>query len=260
MSPSCQPPPAEGVYALLTDGTTVLIRPATPEDAGAVRQMHEQMSPDNIYLRFFSPEQDVRRQGGTEGHQTAGSGSRGAAGLARRPACRGGELRAGRGSRRRRDRVRGERRHARPGRRDAAARSPRLDRAAARASAPSPPRRWLATMPCCGSSPRSGCRRGAGCRQGIVETTFPLPAQDASQQLQDYLDTVAASREPRRRGQLAAAAAARVRGCRRRQPRSGQGGPRDPAQHQDGRVRRPPLRCQSGGGLGGRGQRGRIGR
>jgi acyl-CoA synthetase (NDP forming)/RimJ/RimL family protein N-acetyltransferase len=45
---------AEGVYALLTDGTTVLIRPAEPEDADAVRQMHAQMSPNNIYLRFFS--------------------------------------------------------------------------------------------------------------------------------------------------------------------------------------------------------------
>src|SRR5258708_13639612 len=44
----------EGVYALLTDGTTVLIRPARPQDAQAVRQMHAQMSPSNIYLRFFS--------------------------------------------------------------------------------------------------------------------------------------------------------------------------------------------------------------
>jgi acyl-CoA synthetase (NDP forming)/GNAT superfamily N-acetyltransferase len=44
----------DGVYALLTDGTTVLIRPARPQDADAVRQMHAQMSPDNVYLRFFS--------------------------------------------------------------------------------------------------------------------------------------------------------------------------------------------------------------
>ncbi|HXS66294.1 MAG TPA: GNAT family N-acetyltransferase, partial [Streptosporangiaceae bacterium] len=59
MNPSCQPSaqpgPDGGVYALLIDGTTVLIRPARAEDAEAVRQMHEQMSPDNIYLRFFSP-------------------------------------------------------------------------------------------------------------------------------------------------------------------------------------------------------------
>jgi len=44
----------EGVYALLTDGTTVLIAPARPQDKEAVRQMHAQMSPSNIYLRFFS--------------------------------------------------------------------------------------------------------------------------------------------------------------------------------------------------------------
>lgn len=41
-------------YALLSDGTTIEIRPARPEDAENVRRMHEQMSPDNAYLRFFS--------------------------------------------------------------------------------------------------------------------------------------------------------------------------------------------------------------
>jgi len=45
---------AAGIYALLTDGTTVLIRPARPADAEAVRAMHAAMSPDNLYLRFFS--------------------------------------------------------------------------------------------------------------------------------------------------------------------------------------------------------------
>jgi acyl-CoA synthetase (NDP forming)/GNAT superfamily N-acetyltransferase len=54
MSPSCQADSDSGVYALLIDGTTVLIRPARPEDEEAVRQMHAQMSPENIYLRFFS--------------------------------------------------------------------------------------------------------------------------------------------------------------------------------------------------------------
>jgi acyl-CoA synthetase (NDP forming)/GNAT superfamily N-acetyltransferase len=42
------------VYALLTDGSTVEIRPAGPQDAGAVQAMHEVMSPENLYLRFFS--------------------------------------------------------------------------------------------------------------------------------------------------------------------------------------------------------------
>jgi len=32
----------------------VYIRPAGPQDAAGVREMHARMSPDNIYLRFFS--------------------------------------------------------------------------------------------------------------------------------------------------------------------------------------------------------------
>jgi acyl-CoA synthetase (NDP forming)/GNAT superfamily N-acetyltransferase len=48
-------PSAEtSTYALLTDGSTVEIRAAEPKDAAAVREMHAAMSPDNIYLRFFS--------------------------------------------------------------------------------------------------------------------------------------------------------------------------------------------------------------
>ncbi len=55
-----------GVYALLTDGTTTLIRPARPEDFDAVRELHEKMSSDNLYLRFFclspsSAEREARR-------------------------------------------------------------------------------------------------------------------------------------------------------------------------------------------------------
>ncbi len=46
--------PAGGVYALLADGATIEIRAANPADFGAVRQMYRAMSPDNIYLRFFS--------------------------------------------------------------------------------------------------------------------------------------------------------------------------------------------------------------
>ena len=43
-----------GVYALLTDGTTILIRSARPDDFDTVRDLHEKMSPDSLYLRFFS--------------------------------------------------------------------------------------------------------------------------------------------------------------------------------------------------------------
>ncbi|MGO8884616.1 MAG: GNAT family N-acetyltransferase [Streptosporangiaceae bacterium] len=45
---------ATATYALLADGSTVEIRPALPGDAPAVQEMHAAMSPDNIYLRFFS--------------------------------------------------------------------------------------------------------------------------------------------------------------------------------------------------------------
>ena len=46
--------PAAATYALLTDGGTVEVRPARPQDFEAVRAMHAAMSPDNMYLRFFS--------------------------------------------------------------------------------------------------------------------------------------------------------------------------------------------------------------
>ncbi|HTQ88154.1 MAG TPA: GNAT family N-acetyltransferase, partial [Streptosporangiaceae bacterium] len=45
---------SEPVYALLADGTTVEIRPAAPDDFDAVKAMHDAMSPDNSYLRFFN--------------------------------------------------------------------------------------------------------------------------------------------------------------------------------------------------------------
>jgi acyl-CoA synthetase (NDP forming)/GNAT superfamily N-acetyltransferase len=42
------------IYALLIDGTTIEIRPARADDFDAVREMHEKLSPDSLYLRFFS--------------------------------------------------------------------------------------------------------------------------------------------------------------------------------------------------------------
>ena len=53
-------------HALLADGTTVEIRPTSPDDIEAVIRFHEAMSPDNLYLRFFSVskragEQEARR-------------------------------------------------------------------------------------------------------------------------------------------------------------------------------------------------------
>src|SRR5215467_6050579 len=49
-----QAPATARIYALLTDGSTVEIRPARAADADAVRVMHDAMSPGNLYLRFFS--------------------------------------------------------------------------------------------------------------------------------------------------------------------------------------------------------------
>ena len=58
--------PGPAMYALLSDGSTVEIRSALAQDAEAVRAMHAAMSPDNIYLRFFSlspnaAEQEAKR-------------------------------------------------------------------------------------------------------------------------------------------------------------------------------------------------------
>ena len=56
----------DSAYALLSDGTTIEIRAARPDDFDAVRDMHAKMSEDNLYLRFFSmsplvAEQEARR-------------------------------------------------------------------------------------------------------------------------------------------------------------------------------------------------------
>jgi acyl-CoA synthetase (NDP forming)/RimJ/RimL family protein N-acetyltransferase len=64
--------PAAASYALLSDGSTVEIRPAQPQDADDIRQMHRQMSPDNAYFRFFSfspqaPEREAQRLARPEG-------------------------------------------------------------------------------------------------------------------------------------------------------------------------------------------------
>ncbi len=60
------PASAQGVFALLVDGTTVEIRAARPDDLDAVRSMHQAMSPANRYLRFLSlsknaADQEARR-------------------------------------------------------------------------------------------------------------------------------------------------------------------------------------------------------
>ena len=63
--------PAAAMYALLTDGSTVEIRPARPQDAEAVRAMHAAMSPGNIYLRFFSLSPRAAERGCSSGRRLA---------------------------------------------------------------------------------------------------------------------------------------------------------------------------------------------
>jgi hypothetical protein len=41
-------------YALLSDGSTALIRPTGPADRAAVQAGHEAMSAQSAYLRFFN--------------------------------------------------------------------------------------------------------------------------------------------------------------------------------------------------------------
>ena len=64
-----QPPTA--VYALLADGTTVEIRPAVPADFDAVKAMHEAMSSDNSYLRFFNVSRLSAEREAGHGHAEA---------------------------------------------------------------------------------------------------------------------------------------------------------------------------------------------
>lgn len=40
---------------VLSDGGTVLIRPIRPDDASALARFHERLSPESVYLRYFSP-------------------------------------------------------------------------------------------------------------------------------------------------------------------------------------------------------------
>ncbi|WP_143576437.1 hypothetical protein, partial [Streptomyces acidiscabies] len=42
-------------HALLADGTTACIRPVLPGDHDQVEGLYEEMSPQNLRLRFFSP-------------------------------------------------------------------------------------------------------------------------------------------------------------------------------------------------------------
>ena len=80
--------PQRPAYALLGDGSTVLIRPAGPADFAAVKAMHEAMSPDNAYLRFFSASRLAAGQESTRICREPEPGPRHAARAVRRRGCR----------------------------------------------------------------------------------------------------------------------------------------------------------------------------
>ncbi|NEA00687.1 GNAT family N-acetyltransferase, partial [Streptomyces sp. SID10116] len=58
------------VHALLSDGTTVCIREVTPADHEQLRGLYEEMSPDNLRLRFFAAN---RRSGAAAADQACAS-------------------------------------------------------------------------------------------------------------------------------------------------------------------------------------------
>ena len=231
-----------GTYALLADGSTIEIRPATPEDEDAVREMHAALSPENAYFRFFSLSPrapSARRQ---RVCRAAQPGPRGAAGLARR--------RAGRG----RDATRSPGRRARPRSRSpcpttcTAAASPRCCSSTWCRSARQ--RTWSAFD---GRDAAGQLRDAAGIRRrrpagraqfadGVIELTFPLPCDEADRAWTATWTSVAARRAgptSRACGTCSRPASVAVIGAGRR---AGLAGPGDPAQHRGRWLRRRGLR------------------
>ena len=230
------------VYALLADGTTVEIRPATPADFDAVKAMHEAMSPDNIYLRFFS---FSRLSAETEAD--------GSAGRARRAGWRCSRWRTARwpaspatpneeGPRPGRGRVRGRRAHAPQGHRHPAARAPGLGR-------PEPPHHHVHradtltenTADAARVRRRRPARSSGTTTMAWLELTFPLPPDDTGTALDTYLEHGSPARAQRRRRQPAAPVRAGVGRGDRRQPPTGDDRPGHPGQHPQRRVRGPPV-------------------
>ena len=70
------PASGEPVHALLTDGTTVSVRPAGPADQEAVLRLYTEMSDANLRLRFFSVSRRSAEQAAARVTRPAGSGYR----------------------------------------------------------------------------------------------------------------------------------------------------------------------------------------
>ncbi|MET9392960.1 GNAT family N-acetyltransferase [Streptomyces sp. NPDC006624] len=70
------PDSGERVHALLTDGTTVCVRPAGPDDREGVLRLYGQMSEANLRRRFFSVSRRSAEQAAARVAQPEGSGYR----------------------------------------------------------------------------------------------------------------------------------------------------------------------------------------
>ncbi|MEU3885080.1 GNAT family N-acetyltransferase [Streptomyces sp. NPDC029041] len=73
---SATPASGERVHALLTDGTTVCVRPARPDDQKAVLRLYSEMSDANLRLRFFSVSRRSGEQAAARVAQPEDSGYR----------------------------------------------------------------------------------------------------------------------------------------------------------------------------------------
>ena len=179
-----------GTYALLTDGTTVLIRHARPADAEAVRAMHAALSPENLYLRFFS--------------MSPGSAEREARRVCREPGPDHAALLAWLG-----DRLAGVASYepSEPGTAEVAFAVPDdlhglgiatlllehlVSAARERGLHAFTAQALLENQPMLGVFAAAGLPVHRQLTEGVVELTFPIPAGDDDRALDGYLDSVAA--------------------------------------------------------------------
>jgi len=179
-----------GTYALLTDGTTVLIRHARPADAEAVRAMHAALSPENLYLRFFS--------------MSPGSAEREARRVCREPGPDHAALLAWLG-----DRLAGVASYepSEPGTAEVAFAVPDdlhglgiatlllehlVSAARERGLRAFTAQALLENQPMLGVFAAAGLPVHRQLTEGVVELTFPIPAGDDDRALDGYLDSVAA--------------------------------------------------------------------
>ena len=182
-------------YALLADGSTVEIRPAGPADFDAVKAMHEAMSPDNIYLRFFN---FSRLAAETEARRICREPRPGHVALL---ALAAGEV-VGCASYDALDRARDDpgpwpRSRSRWPTTCTTAASPPCcsstwSRTPAATRSPCSPRRpWPRTPRCSRCSPTPACRSQRHYEDGVMELTIPLPSEGGGTALDSYLNAVA---------------------------------------------------------------------